>query len=233
VASRAQAPGRSGEIVRRSSYGPTSPSVGERGARTREQIVDAALQLFAAQGFHETLVDDIAGAADVSRATLYQYFESKDELFVELAEEAGAALRRMVKRIGPLGASVEGFDNLHWWLGEWLWVYEKYATVLIQWATIDAQASPTSALTAKFTQGYLSQLVRRFSQVDLGGLDAEDAAAAVLALLERFNYLRHTRGLTQSAEALTDELAVIVQLYLFPHTSTGIFAEHRLGDSDR
>jgi AcrR family transcriptional regulator len=59
-----------GEIVRRPSYGPTSPSVGERGARTREQIVDAALRLFASQGFHNTLVDEIAGAADVSRATL-------------------------------------------------------------------------------------------------------------------------------------------------------------------
>lgn len=233
MTSKAVAGSPHSEIVRRSSYGPTSPSVGERGARTREQIVDAALQLFAHQGFHDTLVDEIARAAEVSRATLYQYFESKDQLFLELAQEAGSALHRMVKRIGPLGPTAEGLDNLHWWLGEWFWVYDRYATVLIQWATVDAQDSPTSALTTEFTQGYLSRLVRRFSQVDLAGLDPEGAAVVFLALLERFNYLRHTRGIERTSEALVAELAVILQLYLFPHTPVGVLADYRAEESDR
>ena len=107
------------ETFRREGYGPTSPAVGERGARTRQRIVEETLRLFEAQGFHATSVDGIAKAAGTSRSTLYQYFESKEQIFVELLDECGSALMRVVRRIGPLGPTRLGFDNLHWWLGEW------------------------------------------------------------------------------------------------------------------
>ena len=126
-----------GEILRRDGYWPASPVVGRRGARTRQRIVVETLKLFETQGFHSTSVDAIAKAAGTSRATLYQYFESKDQIFVELLDECGAALMRVVRRLGALGPTSEGFDNLHWWLGEWAWVYDKYATMFVQWASID------------------------------------------------------------------------------------------------
>ena len=106
------------ERVRRASYGAASPVVGARGARTRQQIVDVALQLFAERGFHGTVVEDIARSVGISRATLYQYFASKEEIFRELVEESGSAQLRVMRRLGRLGPTAEGFDNLHWWLGE-------------------------------------------------------------------------------------------------------------------
>ena len=72
----------------------------------------------------------------MSRATLYQYFKGKDEIFLELLNECGSALFRVVRRIGPLGPDAVGFDNLNWWLGEWSWVFEKYSTMFIQWTAI-------------------------------------------------------------------------------------------------
>ncbi|MEA2128635.1 MAG: hypothetical protein QOJ85_1526, partial [Solirubrobacteraceae bacterium] len=80
--------------ARRASYGPSSPVVGERGSRTRQLLLDAALGQFAQRGFHATVVDDIARAAGVSRATLYQYFDSREQIVTELLEECGAALMR-------------------------------------------------------------------------------------------------------------------------------------------
>lgn len=45
-----------------------------------EQILDAAARLFAERGFHRTTTRDIAEAADVAEGTLYNYFETKNDL---------------------------------------------------------------------------------------------------------------------------------------------------------
>jgi AcrR family transcriptional regulator len=47
---------------------------------TREALLAAARKLFAAHGFDETTVRDIAGAAGVTERTFFRYFASKDDL---------------------------------------------------------------------------------------------------------------------------------------------------------
>lgn len=64
-------------IVRRASYGPSSPAIGARGASTRTRITEVSLELFGRLGYFDTSVDAIAKAAGVSRATLYQYFRAR------------------------------------------------------------------------------------------------------------------------------------------------------------
>ena len=214
------------EIVRRASYGPMSPAIGERGARTRQQIVDVTLDLFAEQGVHGTLVDDIAKGVGISRATLYQYFESKEQIFLELVEESGAALLRVMKRLQPLGPTPEGFDNLHWWLGEWAWVYERYATMFIQWANVDSPQAPLREMIGRWLEVYTARLSSRLAATPVEGVDPEDLAVALWATVERYNYYRHTRATGLPDELAIDNLAVVVQLMLFPETAPAVFASH-------
>lgn len=47
---------------------------------TREALLSAARQMFAASGFDETTVRDIAHAAGVTERTFFRYFASKDDL---------------------------------------------------------------------------------------------------------------------------------------------------------
>lgn len=61
---------------------------GARGAEAkRRQILDAAVRVFARQGFHGSRVSDIADEADVAYGLVYHYFDSKeavlDTLFLE------------------------------------------------------------------------------------------------------------------------------------------------------
>lgn len=54
----------------------------------RRAILNAATELFAARGYGAVSMDAIARSADVSKATLYAHFESKDRLFATIVQVA-------------------------------------------------------------------------------------------------------------------------------------------------
>lgn len=81
--------------------------------RKREQTAAAieavALELFENKGYISTTVEDIAEAADVSRATVFRYFPAKDDIVFASHPrdaEAASAIAAAHARRGPLGAQV-------------------------------------------------------------------------------------------------------------------------------
>jgi len=56
-----------------------------KGAQTRARLVDAAKQVFEEDGFLEARISDIAERAGLSHGSFYTYFESKEEIFREVA----------------------------------------------------------------------------------------------------------------------------------------------------
>ncbi|MGD9704587.1 MAG: TetR/AcrR family transcriptional regulator [Acidimicrobiia bacterium] len=198
--------------------------MGTRGAKTRQQIVEAALRCFTERGFHATSVDDIATLAETSRATLYQYFESKEAIFIELMDESGGALSRVTRRLGRLGPHAEGYDNLHWWLGEWSWVFDRYAAMFIEWANVSSAKAPLRPKLIQFVDLHTA----KFNAVlESSGYDGEDPTAAsllTLALANRFNYIRHVYRPGLSESVLLGSLATAIQLFLFPDTPAAVLA---------
>ena len=49
---------------------------------TRESIIDCAVSFFREKGFQETSMEEIAEKSDVSKGTLYNYFENKESILV-------------------------------------------------------------------------------------------------------------------------------------------------------
>jgi AcrR family transcriptional regulator len=58
----------------------------------RTQLLDVAMDRFAATGYYDTSMEDIAEAAGVTKPVLYQHFDSKHELFLELLDAVGRQL---------------------------------------------------------------------------------------------------------------------------------------------
>lgn len=77
---------------------PESGLRARKRADTHARIHQAALALFARQGFEATTLDDIARGAGVSRRTLFHYFGSKEDIVLStkagLAELIAAAILR-------------------------------------------------------------------------------------------------------------------------------------------
>ena len=62
----------------------------------RVRILKASRQLFRAKGFEQTTMEDVALHAEVSKATLYNYFTNKDSLLLGIAEAALDEIRQLV-----------------------------------------------------------------------------------------------------------------------------------------
>jgi AcrR family transcriptional regulator len=60
-------------------------------------LLEAALEVFVAQGFHSAAMDDIAERAGVSKPVLYQHFPGKLDLYVALLEAGRERLISLVR----------------------------------------------------------------------------------------------------------------------------------------
>ncbi|MFC7446659.1 TetR/AcrR family transcriptional regulator [Rhodococcus daqingensis] len=65
-----------------------------------QQMLDAAVEVFSVNGFHDTSMDAIAAAAQISKPMLYLYYGSKEELFAACIYREGL---RFVEAITPAG----------------------------------------------------------------------------------------------------------------------------------
>src|SRR5215831_11563191 len=62
----------------------------------RQQLIEAAKDVFAQKGYHATTVDDITRAAGVAKGTFYLYFTEKREIYYEVVR----AFFQLVKDVG-------------------------------------------------------------------------------------------------------------------------------------
>ena len=73
----------------------------------REQILDAAAQLFAQHGFTATTMNEVAAACGVSKATLYHYVEDKHDLLAQITASHIARLEAVVAGVAALKLAPE------------------------------------------------------------------------------------------------------------------------------
>jgi AcrR family transcriptional regulator len=82
------------------------PTRSSKGARTRARLLDAAKQVFEETGFLGARITDIADRAGLSHGSFYHYFDSKEQIFREVAEAVD-------ERLGaPLGAVILAASDL-------------------------------------------------------------------------------------------------------------------------
>jgi AcrR family transcriptional regulator len=65
-------------------------------AARREQLLTAALGVFAGRGFDGASMNDVADAAGVTKPVVYQHFTSKRELYLALLDDVGQRLRASI-----------------------------------------------------------------------------------------------------------------------------------------
>ncbi len=80
----------------------------EEAEKTRELLLDTALQLFDEQGINHTTLNQIAKKAGVTRGAIYWHFKDRDDMFRALWEEVAAPMEQRFEDLSQL----EGHDPL-------------------------------------------------------------------------------------------------------------------------
>jgi TetR/AcrR family fatty acid metabolism transcriptional regulator len=107
-AKKGRAAGRKGEPGRQTR--DAQQAADANGSGKRERILDAAVRVFAQEGFYNAKVSQIAHAAGVADGTIYLYFKSKDDLLISLFEDRMERVNENLR--SALVAGVDAVDRL-------------------------------------------------------------------------------------------------------------------------
>jgi AcrR family transcriptional regulator len=80
-------------------------------AQTREAIAEAARRLFLDRGFDDVTVADVAEAADVSEATIFNYFRTKEDLAFHRMEDFEEEMLEAIRDREPGSSVVDAFGS--------------------------------------------------------------------------------------------------------------------------
>lgn len=113
-----------------------------------QQMLDAAVQMFSINGYHETSMDAIAGQAQISKPMLYLYYGSKEELF-------GACLDRELNRFvevvrGEIDLTLSPKDMLRNAVGAFLGYIDANRS---SWIVLYSQATSSQAFAHTVREG--------------------------------------------------------------------------------
>jgi AcrR family transcriptional regulator len=169
-----------------------------KGEKTRARLIEAAREVFERDGFLNARISDIAAAADLSQGSFYHYFESKEQIFREVAEAQEERLtapdphRTEGRDLSPRAVISEANRRY----------FERYRDahnlmgVIEQVSRYDEHVSAARFATMKHFAERAERSIRRLQADGLADerVDAKIAADALGAMVARFAELWMVQG---------------------------------------
>lgn len=167
--------------------------VTRRGQRTRERLVDAGWRVFESKGFMDTRITDITEAAGVATGSFYSYFDTKEQLFAEVA-------LRFSRKVYEASATPDGerIDDLRLRIDannrRYLASYRRNAQmlkVIEQMASLNEECAQIRREVRRAFVARNERGIRRLQDQGLADpdLDVHTAASALASMIDNFAYV--------------------------------------------
>jgi AcrR family transcriptional regulator len=182
----------------------------------REELLDAALQVFARRGYRDASVEQISEEAGYSKGALYWHFSGKEELLTALLEErVDAPVRDGVALLASApperDMSVEATDAFARQLGdarEALVLERDYASLALRDPQLGARYSERQREMREALAGALEARAEHLGTPDVA-MPAEDVARIVMAVISGLSFDDLIDPGSVRPELLGEALAVI------------------------
>jgi AcrR family transcriptional regulator len=160
--------------------GADGRTLSSRGVETRQRLLDASEAVFGELGYHDASIVKVTEAAGVGQGTFYLYFASKKDVFDELVRDLNRRVRHAMKEASSQGktrleAELLGFGAYFRFTGEHPALYR-----IIRQAEF---VSPEMLHYHydKLAEGYVEGLREAMARGELGDIDPEVSAWALMA----------------------------------------------------
>jgi len=199
-----------------------------KGARTRTRLLEAAKEIFEENGFLSARISDIAERAGLSHGSFYHYFESKEQIFREVAalvdDELGAPLAEVV--LAP-SSELSPHERLREAVRRHFEAYRAEARIMGLIEQVSRYDDHVDALMLSRHRQYQQQMAESIRQLQRRNLADKSlnpaiAAAAVGALTGRFAELWLVQGAIDASmdEAVEQVSTMLVNIMGIPKTTS-------------
>ncbi len=177
----------------------------------RQNLVDAAIKLFSAHGYHGTGIDRIAEEARVSKKTMYHYFRSKEELILAaLRHQDGLFRNEFMKAVDNRGETAYErilaiFDVAHDWFSDNKFYGCMFINAIGEYSAPDSAIREVCKEYKRLTLAYIEELTEAANVPDV-----QAVAATIAILLEGSIVTAQVSGTPNAAETAKMATKVIL-----------------------
>jgi AcrR family transcriptional regulator len=185
-----------------------------KGRRTRARLIEAGKTVFERDGFLSARISDIAAEANVSHGSFYHYFDSKESLFQEIAEEVEVRLVSM-DDIAQEGERDSGaFDRIRAANRSYLKAYKREARIMRVIEEVSRYNEDVRTVRAQRDDHLGARLEAAISRLQDEGLadkriDTRYAAMALGGMVARFAETMFIGGGKYDLETAVDQLTLL------------------------
>ncbi len=154
------------------------------GEDRRAQILDVARRLFAVRGFRDANIDDICREAGIARGTLYQYFDNKDSVMLEVMNQVCERVSAVLEKRPPI-APVKGVNQAP--VDLIVRFCRKRLREVLDAVFADEHALRLILVDARGLSGAVDDVIKRIDKIVLKSMEQDLRTAQELRLMRKGN----------------------------------------------
>ncbi|TDC72084.1 TetR/AcrR family transcriptional regulator [Actinomadura sp. GC306] len=185
-----------------------------KGRRTRARLFEAGKVVFERDGFLQARITDIAAEASVSHGSFYHYFDSKESLFREIAEEVEVRLVSMDDIAQDLGEDAGPIARIRAANKAYLTAYRKEARIMRVIEEVSRYDDDVRKVRAKRDDYLAARLESAIERLQAEGLadkriDKRYAATALGGMVAKFAEMMFIGGAQFDMQGAVEQLTLL------------------------
>jgi AcrR family transcriptional regulator len=185
-----------------------------KGRRTRARFLDAAKTIFERDGFLNARIGDISEAAGLSHGSFYHYFDSKEQIFRELAESQEVSILTMHEAGETAPADTSPIERIRGANRHYLEAYRREAKLMRVIEEVSRYDEEVLAVRVRRQQEFAEKLQASIVRLQLDGVadpgvDPRYAADALGGMVAKFAEMWLVQGSRYDMDTAIDQLTLL------------------------